>query len=184
MKKIGIFLMLMVALISCNETQAQITLYKSTSGTIATITSITTDTLTNADSTWFVSRAGALNAKSEGRYIAYFTMDTVSGTTTPGNVVQQGSYDGTTWFNLNGGSVVNMTGVGMGIDGANCDTLTWAVGHCANKVNQVYTRSGTGKFVYATSIFNVAPRVLYYRLKFVSSGTQSTRIYNVSLLAY
>ena len=177
MKKLMIALLAVFALTACNNTaKAQITLYRS-GATIATITALTTDTLDNSETTYFSTRTGDLNKYTTANYTAYFMMDTISGTTTPGNVVQQGSYDGTTWFNLSG----NVYG---GITGTNCDTLTWSISNVANLQNTVWTTSGSTKYSYGVTSGNFAPRVLYYRLKFVSSGTQSTRVYNVKLLPF
>lgn len=187
MKKIGVFLLLMAALFSCNKTQAQITMYVSTSGAQSAIsTTVVSDTLTNADSTWFNVPSGSLNKYSTNKYAFYFTLDTTSGSTTPGNVVAQGSYDGVTWWNLSGGSVTNMSGTPLGIDGNNCDSLTWSILNVTNKVNRIYCLGGTGKYstVYSAVLWNITPRVLYARLKFVSSGTQVTRIYNVKCLPF
>lgn len=185
MKQLMIFLLAVCALSACNhKANAQIRMYKSTSGAQSAITTVTTDTLTNADSTWFNVPAGML-AKYKSRALSfYFTMDTTSGSTTPGNVVQQGSFDGVTWFNLSGGSNVNMGGPGLGIDGANCDSLTWSVLNVPNKVNRVYTIGGTPKYAYAVLQTNNACFVPYARLKFVSSGTQVTRIYNVYCIPF
>lgn len=176
------------ALAACNKTQAQatlpITMYKSTTGAQADITTVTADTLTNADSTWFNVPTGALSKYSTNKYAFYFTLDTTSGSTTPGNVVQQGSYDGVSWFNLSGGSITNMSGPGLGIDGNNCDTLTWSVLNVSNKVNRMWTIGGAPKYAYAVLQTNNAARVTYIRLKFVSSGTQVTRIYNVKCVPF
>lgn len=191
MKQLLIIILAAFALTACNvKTQAQIRMYVSTTGAQSAIsTSVVADTLTNADSTYFLVPTGSLNKYTGREYTFYFTLDTISGTTTPGNVVQQGSYDGVTWFNLSGGdgTFANSAfkGVPLGTDGNNCDSLTWAVANCANKVNKCYTIGGTGKYstVYSATLWNLAPRVTYLRLKFVSSGTQSTRIYNVYCIA-
>jgi hypothetical protein len=185
MKKIAFLILLMGALISCNETQAQIRMFVSTTGLQANIsTTVVADTLNNADSSWFLVPAGQL-AKYKSRAITfYFTLDTVSGTTTPGNVVAQGSFDGITWFNLSGGKVTDMSGPGLGIDGSNCDSLTWSILNVSNKVNRLTCIGGTAKYAYSVLQSNNAVFVPYARLKYVSSGTQSTRIYNVYCIPF
>jgi len=171
-----------------NESNAQIKMYRSTNGLQSTITTVRADTLTNADSTWFHVPAGQLGRFKSRNLLFYFTLDTTSGSTTPGNVVQQGSYDGITWFNLSGGSgtfaASSFSGTALGTDGNNCDSLTWAVANCANRVNKVYTMGGTGKLIYGATAWNLAPFVPYARLKFVSSGTQVTRIYDVNCVPF
>ena len=173
MKKIGIIL-LMAALFSCNDTQAQITMYKSTA-LQSGITTSTTDTLDNSEISYFNAPSGSLNKYTACNYTVHFTLDTISGTVTPGNVILQGSYDGITWFNLGGNP---------GTDGKNCDSLTYAVGNCANAVNYVSSMGGTNKYAYTILNSVNSPRVTYIRLKLVSTGTQSTRIYNVKLIPF
>ena len=192
MKQILIMLFAVFALTAYNnETQAQIKMYRSTNGLQSGITTLRADTLTNVDSTWFHVPAGQLGRFKSRNLAFYFTLDTVSGGAgDAGNVVQQGSWDGVTWFNLSGGGAnfvaSQFSGQPLGTDGSNCDTLTWAVANCANKVNKVYTMGGTGKYVagYATTLWNLATFVPYARLKFVSSGTQTTRIYDVHCVPF
>ena len=194
MKKIIIMLFAVFALAAIsNETNAQIKMFRnsnSTTGPQSSITGIRADTLTNADTAYFHVPTGQLGRFKSRNLAFYFTLDTTSGSTTPGNVVQQGSYDGVTWFNLSGGGAnfvaSQFSGQPLGTDGSNCDSLTWAVANCANRVNKVYTMGGTGKYValYTTTLWNLAPFVPYARLKFVSSGTQVTRIYDVNCVPF
>ena len=191
MKKIIFAALAVLALSACQKTaHAQIRMYVSTTGAQSAIsTTVVADTLNNADSTWFNVPTGSLNKYNTNKYAFYFTMDTTSGSTTPGNVVSQGSYDGVTWFNLSGGSSTNMGGVALGTDGNNCDSLTWSILNVSNKVNRMYTMGGTAKYSTAgpggaAVYWNLAPRVTYLRLKFVSSGTQATRIYNVYCIPF
>lgn len=190
MKQIMIALLVVFALTACNnKAEAQIQMYKSTTGAIADITSVTADTLTNADSTWFLCRAGALNKYTGREYIFYFTLDTTSYSSYSGAaVVAQGSYDGVSWFNLSGGKITDMSGVPLGTDGNNCDSLTIAIANVQNEVNRIYEYGGTAKWAVtgtpAAGInHNQTPRVTYARLKFVNGGTNATRIYNVYCIA-
>ena len=176
MKKIGIIL-LMAALFSCNDTQAQITMYKSTvlqSG----ITTQTSDTLVNVETTYFNVRTGALNKYTTNKYAFYFTVDTATGVSPVAiNVVAQGSYDGITWF--------NMSSTFSGVDGVNCDSLTVASSAQTNVQKKISCIGGSGKFVYGVSTFNCTARVTYARLAFVqASGTSTLYINNVYLIPF
>jgi hypothetical protein len=176
MKKLGIIL-LMAALFSCNDTQAQITMYKSTvlqSG----ITAQTSDTLVNTETTYFNVRTGALNKYTTNKYAFYFTVDTASGVTPVAvNAVAQGSYDGINWF--------NMSSTFSGVDGVNCDSLTIASSAQNNVQKKISCIGGAGKFVYAVSTFNCTARVTYARLVFVQpSGASTLYINNVYLIPF
>jgi hypothetical protein len=176
MKKLGIIL-LMAALFSCNDTQAQITMYKSTS-LQSGITSQTSDTLSSVETTYFNVRTGALNKYTTNKYAFYFTVDTASGVTPVAvNAVAQGSYDGINWF--------NMSSTFSGVDGVNCDSLTIASSAQNNVQKKISCIGGAGKFVYAVSTFNCTARVTYARLVFVQpSGTSTLYINNVYLIPF
>lgn len=190
MKQLLIIILAAFALTACNvKTQAQIRMYVSTTGAQSAITTATSDTLTNADSTWFNVPTGALNKYTGRDYIFYFTLDTTSGSTITGAaVVAQGSYDGVSWFNLSGGKITDMSGLPLGTDGNNCDSLVYTISNLQNEVNRIYEYGGTAKWAVtgtpAAGInHNLTPRVTYARLKFVNGGTNATRIYNVYCIA-
>lgn len=175
MKKIIFLLTVVFALTACNNLKAQITMYKSTS-TITGITTQTADTITNTGTTYFSTRTGALNTFSNGNYRASFTIDTTSGTPATVYCIQQGSMDGTTWFDLNSNA--------LGTDGYNCDSLSIASGSLTNITQTVSTVKGSCKYVNGTLRCSGSARVLYYRLKFVGTGTQTVRVYNVKLYPF
>lgn len=194
MKQIMISLLAVFALTARNEkANAQIRMYKSTTGAQSAITTVTADTLTNADSTWFNVPSGML-AKYKSRALTfYFTLDTTSGSTITGAaIVAQGSFDGVTWFNLSGGdnSVYSSTkGLPLGTDGNNCDSLSLAIGNLSNKVNKIYEIGGTAKWAVtgtptAGANYNLTPFVPYARIKYVNGGTNATRIYNVYCIPF
>lgn len=151
------------------KSTAQITLYKSTA-TLAGITSQTNDSITNTETTYFMTRTGALG-NLIGRSCEFsFVADTTSGTPTTINVIQEGSVDGTTWFQLSGG--------GLGVDGVNCDSLTMTT--AANTSFRLTSVGGGHKFIYGTTRGNCFVIPNYVRLKFVAaSGTHNTVISNV-----
>jgi len=175
MKKIIFILIAVFALTACKETKAQITMYKSTS-VITGITTQVADTITNTGTTYFSTRTGALNSFSNGNYRASFTIDTTSGTPATVYCIQQGSMDGITWFDLNSNA--------LGTDGYNCDSLSIAGSSLTNITQTLSTVKGSTKFVYGATRGSGASRVLYYRLKFVGSGTQTVRVYNVKLYPF
>ena len=178
MKKI-LFLSLLTLcfLVSCNDTaKAQITLYKATASTYASSTAQSSDTITNTGTTYFSTRLGDLNKYTSSSYRTYFTLDTTSGTPATVYAIQEGSMDGTTWFPLNS--------QGLGTDGYNCDSLSVATASLANLQSTVVSTSGATKFVNGATRGSQCSRVLYYRVKFVGTGTQTVRIYNVKMIPF
>lgn len=165
------------ALAACNKTQAQITMYKSTS-VQSGITTQTSDTLSSVETTYFNVRTGALSKYTTNKYAFYFTVDTATGVTPVAvNVISQGSYDGITWF--------NMSSTFSGVDGVNCDSLTIASSAQTNVQKKITCIGGAGKFVYGVSTFNCTARVPYARLAFVqASGTSTLYINSVFLLPF
>lgn len=178
MKKILFLLSLTLCfLVGCNETsKAQITLYKATATTYASSTAQSFDTLTNNGTTYFSTRLGDLNKYTSSSYRTYFTLDTTSGTPATIYAIQEGSMDGTTWFALNS--------QGLGTDGYNCDSLTLQTASLANLQSTVVSTSGATKFVNGATRGSMCARVLYYRIKFVGTGTQTVRIYNVKMIPF
>jgi hypothetical protein len=175
MKRIIFAFLAVFALTACNnKANAQITLYKST-GPISGITTQTSDTLDNAETTYFSTRTGDLNKYTTANYTAYFMLNTNSGTTA-GTIIQEGSNDGITWFPISGA-------MALGTDGYNCDSLTLASSYTTS-MKTMTTVSGAVKYVNGATRGNCASRVLYYRLKVVGSGTQATRIYSIKLLPF
>jgi hypothetical protein len=172
MKKIilAMFLTIGAMVATQSESSAQVTLYKATS-TLAGITSQTNDSITNTETTYFMTRTGALG-NLVGRSCEFsFLADTTSGTPTTINVIQEGSVDGTTWFTLSGGA-------GLGVDGVNCDSLTMTT--AANTTFRLTSLGGGGKYIYGFSRTNMFVIPNYVRLKFVAaSGTHNTVISNV-----
>ena len=162
MKKLGIIL-LMAALFSCNDTQAQMTMTASTASL---------DSILNAGTTCSFKTA-SLNSLVSGNYRVVFTAANVSGTSTF-KAVLEGSMDGTTWFKLVGNS---------GTDGRNTDTL-----QCTGVTTAAqFTMSsipGGGKYVYSTQFYNDGGRVLFVRVRFIGTGTQVTRISFVKLYSF
>jgi len=163
-------------MVSCNDTaKAQITLYKATSTSYATGTQ-SADTITNGGATYFSTRAGDLSKYTSSSYRAYFTTDTTSGTPATVYAIQEGSMDGTTWFPLNS--------QGLGTDGYNCDSLSISTTALQNIQSTVVSTSGALKYVNGATRGSQCGRVLYYRVKFVGSGTQTVRIYNVKMIPF
>lgn len=175
MKKLGIIL-LMAALFSCNDTQAQITLYKAPSAILpATTSSNSADTITNTGTTYFTSRAGDLNKYSTSSYKAYFTLLNLTGTPATVTAIQEGSMDGVNWYPINSNA--------MGVDGYNSDSLSITPTTSAVQFN-VSSTSGATKFVYGVTKGSQSSRLLYYRIKFVGSGTQTVRIHTLKLIPF
>lgn len=162
-------------MVSCNDTKAQIKLYKSTS-TYAGITSQETDTITNIETTYFSTKAGFMGKTASASISVSFVADTTSGTPTTIQVVLQGSNNGTTWWNYGGST-------GLGTDGLNSDTLT--ITTAANSEFTISSMPGTTKFVNGTLRGNTGRKADYVRLVMVAaSGTHNTRISNVRLWSF
>jgi hypothetical protein len=162
MKKIGIIL-LMAALFSCNNTQAQITMTAATASL---------DSILNAG-TNTAFKTPSLNSLVSGNYRVVFTAANVSGTSTF-KAVLEGSMDGTTWFKLVGNS---------GTDGRNTDTLQCTSVTTAYQFTMT-SIAGGGKYVYSTQFYNDGGRVLFVRVRFIGTGTQVTRISSVKLYSF
>lgn len=174
MKKITILLVLAFAfLASCNDLNAQVSkLYtntdSTTSGTIATITSVEADTLYDANTyyTMYTKGSGVINDRS-ANYLVTFNVTKISGNGT-GRVYLQGSMDGKVWENVNQGMI--------GTDGRNSDTLNIAAATTAPGVNYKYSsKAGAAVYRPATNaaVFYVnSHRYFYFRLKIVLTGTQ------------
>lgn len=176
MKKIlFLFALTLCFLVGCQETgKAQTTdgiiLYKSTS-TLAGITTQTNDSITNTETTYFMTKTGALKGLLGSRCEFSYLADTTSGTPATINVIQEGSVDGTTWFTLSGGQP-------LGVDGVNCDSLTMTT--AANTYFRLSSISGGVKYVAGATRANCYVLTNYVRLKFVcASGTHNTVISNV-----
>jgi len=170
-----IMLMFSAILFGCQRSgNSQITLYHAgTGGGISNITSKTTDTLVNTTAEFFITRTAALNKTVGGNYVHYFTAATITGTPATVTVVQEGSYNGVTWFKLTGAS---------GVDGNNCDTLTFTPTTATQY--KLTSNVGGGKWVYGAQWFNVGARVLFTRLRFIPSGTQTVSISAVNNLPF
>ena len=182
MKHTIIMLLAVLALTACNKTSnAQIKMYKCTS-VQSGITTQLTDTLTNTETTYFNVKTGALNNYTTNKYAFYFTSDTTSGTPVTCYVVAQGSYDGTTWFNLSGSP--------LGTDGINCDSLALVAASQVGTQSKLYEIGGTTKWSVtgapaAGANYNHTPRVPYIRLKFVQpSGTVAQVISGVFCIPF
>jgi len=170
-----IMLMMSAILVGCqNKGIAQITMYHAgTGGAISNITTKVTDTLVNTTTEFYITKANALNGATTSNYVHYFTASTVTGTPATVSVIQEGSYNGVTWFKLTGAS---------GTDGNNCDTLTFTPTTATQY--KLTSNVGGGKYVYGVTWFNVGGRVLFTRLRFVPTGTQTVRISEVRSLPY
>lgn len=158
---------------SCQDTSAQITLYRSTASAYATNTALASDTLTGTDTTYFSNRRGTLTKSEYANYCVWFRIDTTAYTNAPTyNCYLQGSDDGITWFNLNGAP--------MGTDGINADTLNATTFTGLQRKMSAY--SGATKFVNGGTRGSNAVRCEYVRLMVTSSGAgTSGRVYNVYL---
>jgi len=172
MKKI-IFLV-MLALMTTTAIKAQIPLYSaSTGGGISNITANKFDTLTNTTAKYFITKTGALNASSFVNFQQWFKAKTLTGTPATVTVVRQGSMDGVTWYPLTGAS---------GVDGRNCDTLTFTP--TTERNYSMTCNVGAGKYVYSTNFVNTGGRWYYHRLYIIPSGTQTLRISDVNEISY
>jgi len=166
MKKILLFLLLTLCFTVGwnNKSEAQILLFKSTS-TYAGITTQKTDTLTNTETTYFSTRKGDLTGKDWTKYRITWKADTLSGTPTTINYIVQGSTDGTKWWNF--------SGVGLGTDGFNCDSLTTTT--AANEYFTITEIVGGVKFVNGATRGNCGMKPKYLRVACVAaSGTHAT----------
>jgi hypothetical protein len=154
--------------------KAQAPLYSAgTGGGISNITANKFDTLTNTTAKYFITRSGALSATTSANFTQWFTAKTLTGTPATVTVVRQGSIDGVTFFPL--------TGV-AGVDGRNCDTLTFTP---TTERDYVMTCNvGAGKYVYSTNFVNTGGRWFFQRLLFIPSGTQTLRVSDVNTLSY
>lgn len=174
--------MLVFALTACNKkADAQIRMYKSTDTLQSAITSQTTDTLTNTETTYFNVRTGYLSKFSTNKYAFYFSCDTTSGTPVTCSVTAQGSYNGINWFNLSGSA--------LGTDGVNCDSLLLTAALQKGAQSKITCVGGTNKLSYGvgglTFNGNNTPRVPYARLRFTQpSGTVALVISEVYCLPF
>lgn len=182
MKKIIFAVLAVLALSACQKTaHAQITMYKCTS-VQSGITTQTSDTLTNTETTYFNCPNGALNKYTTNKYAFYFSADTTSGTPVTVSVIAQGSYDGITWFNLSGNA--------LGTDGNNCDSLQLVAASQTGIQSRMSAMGGTAKYSTAGAggaivYWNLTPRVTYLRLKFVEeSGTVALVISAVKCIPF
>jgi hypothetical protein len=176
MKKIMIIMLMCSAILfGCQEKgKCQIQLYSAgTGGNIANITTRTVDTIVNTTTEYFITKTNELNKSTTCNYVHYFTCATLTGTPATVTVVQEGSFNGTNWFRLTGAS---------GTDGNNCDTLTFTPTTATQY--KMTSNVGGGKHVYGTDWFNVGSRVLYTRLRFIPTGTQTARITDVRNLTF
>jgi len=167
---------IMTALLLCavglglsNAQQVKLAMYKG-GATYSTITTQQTDSITNTETTYFYTRLGAISKYTSGSFAVTFVADTTSGTPTTINVIQQGSFDGVTWFRYNGEA--------LGVDGRNCDSLT--ITTAANATFNLTSMPKSSKFIYGGTRGTFAHPAPYFRLMFVAaSGTHNTVISNV-----
>jgi hypothetical protein len=175
MKKYLLFLLATLCFtMACNEkAKAQIQLFKSTSTAYATSSAQSSDTVTGTATTYFSNKAGTLNSSVVSKYVVYFQIDTTVYSSAPTiNCYLQGSFDGTTWFNLNGAP--------LGTDGICADTLNSAT--FATAQQRMSAISGCVKYVNGATRGSAVTKVNYVRVVFSHSGSgTSTRIYNVYL---
>lgn len=131
----------------------------------------TLDTITNAGTVYLTTTSGALSSIGlAGNYVIQFTAVSLSGTVSA-TVVLQSSIDGLSWSNHFGVA---------GQDGINCDTLTIAAaGNRVLTINRGAVHSLVASGVVTNQWYTNAGRRLHFRLKFVGSGTQSTKISGV-----
>lgn len=122
-----------------------------------------TDTLTNAGTVYLTTPANALNGMTAGKYAIQLNITNVSGTTA-GTVILESSNDGTNWS-----THFKTT---RGVDGVNCDSLTFS--GATSHIYNIYPLAT--KFYAGTATTNISNsgRRLYFRLKFVGTGTQSS----------
>lgn len=161
MKKILFLLMLAVS--TATISSAQINCVASNG--------LLTDTITNADSTYFTTPANALNAATSGKYVVAVTTNRLSGTGVL-NVILEGTIDGTYWFKMHNTP---------GADGVNCDSLLipTTAGAFGFKLN---CTPGSVKVAYGTTYYTGTSRVIRLRAKLLGAATQSTKIVSVKVL--
>lgn len=123
----------------------------------------TTDTITNAGTTYLTS--GILSGYTSGKVAVSLKTANVSGTSTF-KAILQGSIDGTNYVDVHQVA---------GTNGILCDTLQVTAAAPAYWIWQVYAGS-VHSVTDSTYLFTNAGRYLYYRLKCVGTGTQSTII--------
>lgn len=147
MKKILFLIMMAFTLFACNE--------KATAQTALNGSHVAYDTITDAGTTYLTTPANVCNSGKSGEYQIALLTTNISGTSTF-KAILQSSIDGTNYANHFG--VAGTTGIG-------CDTL------------QV-TSASPGYFIFnaVPTASTAAGRRLYFRLKCVGTGTQSTRI--------
>lgn len=179
---LGMLTLLTAMLFSCNPVHAQtgVPLY-ATSSVIGSIDSMKTtqafDTVTNTNSKYLVSKAGAFASSDNGSYTLSFYVKSLSGTPATVRFIWQGSFNGYDWFRMTNN---------YGTDGLNCDTLNVTPTTTATQYKYV-SRPGTAKFItgYSTvAVQNQGCRVPYQRLWITSTGTQSTRVYSPSIFTF
>ena len=167
---------IMTALLLCavglglsNAQQVKLTMYKGTGTSYSTITTQAIDTLLNTETTYFYTRAGAINKYTSGAFAVTFFADSIAGGTPTIAVSQQGSFDGVTWFALNGEA--------LGNDGRNCDTLAATTPN--NRTFMLSTVPKSSRFIYGSTRGSTAIHVPYYRISITSASTGTTYISNV-----
>lgn len=172
-----IALLAVFALTACNNKAiaqtVPLTMYQSSDGTQAAVAAGSynvMDTITNAGTIYLHTKTAALNKFNTNAYRCVFTVENLSGTSTF-TVIQQGSMDGLTWFNLTNG---------RGVDGYNSDSLS--VSGATDGLQYTLTSiPGASRLIYGINIGGSGARVLFYRLKIVGSGTQSTQVHTCRL---
>lgn len=116
-----------------------------------------TDTLANAGTEYLTTQTNALNTIGKaGKYDISFVITNVSGTTA-GTAILQSSLDGSNWSH-------HFKNVGT--DGIVCDSLSFS-----GATNHIWTVPAS----VATQTTNTGRR-LYFRIKVVGTGTQSSII--------
>lgn len=188
MKKFLIVLLALTSAImfSCNDTSAQILMYRNTDttntgvATTATITTGTSDTLYDANTLYsFYTKVGALNGSTVANYMLTFNVTKISGSGTA-KVFLQGSTDGIVWRNINASM--------LGTDGYNSDTLNIAAATTTPGVNYTYSStngSGVLRPTLSSEVYYVnGTRYLYFRVKIIGAGTQATLYKNFKLYTF
>lgn len=174
MKRILFLLSLTLCfMVGCNETKAQLQLFKATATTYAASNAQAADTVTGTATTYFANKLGTLASSKSKNYAVYFKIDTTVYSSGPTiNCYLQGSFNGVTWFNLNRAP--------MGTDGINADTLNSAT--FTGLVQSMSAYFGAGKQVGGVLRFSNSLRVPYVRLVVSHSGAgTSSRVFDVYL---